>query len=102
MYLIQLLLPLYDNDGRLFAREPFDRVRDELAGRFGGVTAFRLSPAEGLWKEEEGEVTRDRLITYEVMANDLDRAWWSRYRTELEERFRQEEILIRATEVEKL
>ncbi len=102
MYLIQLFLPLYDNDGRLFARGAFDRVRDELTERFGGVTAFRLSPAEGLWKEGEGEVTRDRLVTYEVMADGLDRAWWSGYRADLEGRFRQEEILMRASEVERL
>jgi hypothetical protein len=29
-FLIQLMLPLYDNDGRAFAREESVRVRQEL------------------------------------------------------------------------
>lgn len=45
MYLIQILLPLYDNDKRPFTKQAFDRVRDELANKFGGVTAYRNSPA---------------------------------------------------------
>ena len=51
MHLIQILLPLYDNEGRPFAAPAFDRVRNELGEKFGGVTAFRGAPAEGLWKE---------------------------------------------------
>jgi hypothetical protein len=40
MYLIQLLLPLYDNEKRPFTRLDFDSVRKDLTERFGGVTAF--------------------------------------------------------------
>ena len=40
MHLIQLFLPLYDNDGQAFAKPLFDTVRGELTERFGGVTAF--------------------------------------------------------------
>ena len=47
MNLIQLLLPLYDNNKEPFTPEEFDRVRDELAKRFGGITAFRRSPRKG-------------------------------------------------------
>jgi hypothetical protein len=102
MYLIQLLLPLYDNNKQPFSHEEFDYVRDELAKRFGGVTAFRRSPAEGVWREGEGGVSRDEVVIFEVMAEQLDRQWWSRYREELEKRFRQERIIIRATQVEQL
>ena len=49
MHLVELLLPLYDNDGRPFGGAALDRVRDELAARFGGVRAFSRSPAEGVW-----------------------------------------------------
>ena len=38
MHLIQLFLPLYDNDGQAFAKPLFDTVRGELTERFGGVT----------------------------------------------------------------
>jgi hypothetical protein len=101
MHLIQILLPLYDNEGRAFERQSYDRVRDELTKKFGGVTAFRSSPAEGVW-EEGGEVSRDRLIIFEVMAQELERAWWTEYRAELEARFRQERIIVRATLIEQL
>ena len=102
MHLVELLLPLYDNQGRRFVAEDFDRVRDELAEVFGGVTAFRRAPAEGVWKESDGEVSRDRVVVFEVMADALDRAWWSKYRADLERRFLQDVIVIRATEYEQL
>ena len=101
MYLIQILLPLYDNDGRAFARESYDQVREELTKKFKGVTAFSESPAEGLWKEG-GEVSRDRIILFEVMSAELERAWWTPYRAELESRFRQERLIVRATLIELL
>ena len=101
MYLVELLLPLYDNEGRAFGAEALNRVRDELAERFGGVTTFRRSPAEGVW-EEGGEVARDQVVVFEVMADALERAWWAEYRAELERRFRQEKLVVRATEFEEL
>ena len=48
MYLIQILLPLNDNQGRPVARELFRDVGSELTGRFGGLTAHTRAPAEGL------------------------------------------------------
>ena len=101
MFLVEILLPLYDNEGRRFAAEEFDRVRDELAGRFGGVTAFRRSPAEGIWKDG-GETSLDRIVVFEVMADSLERAWWREYREGLERRFRQERLVARATSFEEL
>ena len=101
MNLVEILLPLYDNEGRPFGAGEFDRVSEELAARFGGVTAFRRSPAEGVWREGGGE-SRDRLVVFEVMADDLDRVWWREYRGELERRFRQEKIVVRASEFEEL
>jgi len=48
-WLIQILLPLFDNDGRRFGEEPFTRTRGELLERFGGLTAHQRAPAKGLW-----------------------------------------------------
>ena len=101
MHLIQILLPLYDNEGHGFGPEAFDRVRNELAEKFGGVTAFRSAPAEGLWKEG-GEIVRDEVVVFEIMADRLERAWWAEYRAGLERRFRQEKMIVRATEFEEL
>ena len=102
MHVIEILLPLADNDGKPFAPGLHAAVRDELAEHFGGVTAFTRSPAEGLWKAGEGEPERDDIVIFEVMADWLDRGWWRGYRSELERRFGQEEILVRAGEVELL
>lgn len=101
MNLVEILLPLYDNEGRRFGSGEFDRVSEELAARFGGVTSFRRSPAEGVWREG-GEESRDRVVIFQVMADGLDRAWWREYREELERRFRQDKIVVRATEFEEL
>lgn len=102
MYRIQLLLPLYDNEGRAFARAEFARVRDELAEKFGGVTAHTRAPAEGIWKDEGGEVSRDNVVTFEALAETLDRDWWAGYRATLAARFRQDELMITASAVERL
>ena len=102
MHLVRLILPLYDNEGRAFPRADFDRVRDELTERFGGVTAFRRAPAEGVWKEDEGRVSRDDVVVYEVMTERLERRWWADYRDRLGRRYRQDEILITATAAERL
>ena len=102
MYLVQILLPLYDNAKRPFARAEFDRVHRELTEAFGGVTAYLRSPAVGAWKDTGGEVTHDEVVIYEVMADAIERDWWARYRAELARRFRQEELLVRASQVERL
>ena len=102
MHLIEILLPLADNEGKPFAADLHRQVRDELVEHFGGVTAFTRNPAEGLWKEGGGDPARDDIIIFKVMADWLDRGWWRGYRSELERRFRQDEIVIRAREVELL
>lgn len=102
MHLVQILLPVYDNEGRAFGREAFARVREELTERFGGVTAHLRSPAEGAWRDPGGGVDRDDVVILEVMADELDRGWWAEYKAELEERFRQDEVVVRATEMERL
>jgi hypothetical protein len=101
MHLVQILLPLSDNEGNRFLRNLYARVRTELTERFGGLTAFTRAPAEGLWSEG-GETTRDEIVILEVMTNDLDRDWWRAYRRELEVRFRQDVVVIRAQAIEPL
>lgn len=103
MHLIQVLLPLYDNDANPISPDLFQQVRSELSSRYGGLTVYSQSPAEGLWQEDEGEnPVHDELILFEVMTDQLDRPWWSAYRQKLEERFEQEEIVIRAQRITRL
>ena len=102
MHLIEILLPLNDNQGRRFGAGLFAQVREELLEHFGGLTAFTRSPAEGLWEAREGERSRDEIVIFEVMTDWIDRSWWRSYRALLEQRFAQDEIVIRAREVERL
>ena len=103
MYLVQLFLPLRDNSGEPFSRERFATVSAEITERFGGMTAYARSPAIGLWKDAGEEPTkRDELVVYEVMIEELDVEWWRHYRLSLEERFRQDNIVVRSQEIRML
>jgi hypothetical protein len=102
MHLVNLLLPLYDNQGATTPRDEFDAIRAELTSRFGGLTAYTRAPAEGLWLDGQSPPQRDDLVVFEVIVDSLDPAWWQAYRVELERRFKQARILIRAHEIELL
>ena len=101
MHLVQILLPVYDNDGAALPQLEFRRVQSELAHRFGGITAFTRAPAEGSWKEHNAaHPTHDDIVVVEVMVEALDRAWWRDYKTGLERRFRQVEVVVRVQDIE--
>jgi hypothetical protein len=102
MQLVQILLPLYDNQGRAFLNSLFSQVRDELIEHFGGVTAYTRSPASGVWQQEDGSTVRDEIVIFEVMADTLDESWWRYYRETLERRFQQEAIVVRSSTVKVL
>jgi hypothetical protein len=94
-YLVQILVPAYDNSGQRFPKEHYAKVRTKLTQAFGGLTAFTRAPAEGLWSTG-GAVKRDDIIVVEVMTDRLDRSWWREYRIELARLFEQDEMIIRA------
>jgi hypothetical protein len=101
VFLVQLLLPRYDNDGQPFDGRLFGVVRQELIAQFGGVTAYTRAPARGAW-EDDGDVVRDDILIYEVMVEELDRRWWAEYRETLRRRFDQDELIARAMRIELL
>ena len=96
MYLIQILLPIPS------AGDPdaFSKTREELAEKFGGVTAYSRSPAQGIWISPQGEKERDSMLMVEVFTETFERSWWLTYQTQLARRFSQEEIHIRALPAE--
>lgn len=95
-YLIEILLPV-GNDAQPLLTD----VRDKLTETFGGVTMHVHAPAEGLWVND-GDIAGDRIVVVEVMTEILNPAWWATYRKELEDRLDQEEIVIRASEMQRL
>jgi hypothetical protein len=98
MHLVEIFLPLKDNRGRPFADEKYAAVREHLTERFGGLTAFSRSPAQGTtW--DGGKRVHDEIIVFEVMTETLDISWWGVYQLQLEREFRQDGIVVRASTI---
>jgi hypothetical protein len=94
-HLVQILLPVHDNEGHQFPTNHYNEVRVKLTDMFGGLTAYTRAPAEGSWNSGS-TVKRDDIIVVEVMTEVLDRAWWRKYKHELERLFLQDQIILRA------
>jgi hypothetical protein len=71
MHFVQILLPRADNTGQPFGRDDFDRVKEDLASLFDGVTAYLQAPAEGQWQDVQ-QSSKDDIVIFEVMADDID------------------------------
>ncbi len=102
MFLVQVFLPIASTGQSGAQPADLERLQKELAVQFGGVTAYVHQPAEGLWRPNSAEVVRDSLVLFEVMVEELDSRWWAKWRREVERRFGQEELLIRALESTRL
>jgi len=98
MHLIEIFLPLSDNEGKRFAAAAYAGVRKQLADKFGGLTAFSRSPEEGI-DIGDGNERHDELVVCEIMTEQFDEAWWTAWRKQLEATFRQDRILIRRSDV---
>ncbi|GGG21938.1 MULTISPECIES: hypothetical protein [Rhizobium] len=96
-HLVEILLPLT----KTLTREKLDTIRAELTDRFGGATLHSNAPAEGLWRDD-GDLERDRIVIVEIMTDTLDRTWWAQFRERLENQLFEDEIVVRATEIERL
>ena len=84
-----------------FPKNFFRDIEEELTKQFSGVTAFSQSPAEGVW-EDGGDVHKDQIIIYEVMAAEFDQNWWREFTDRLEVKLKQEKIVLRWFDVSTL
>ena len=100
MHLVQILLPIYDNDGQAFGQTLYLKVKTVFTEKFGGVTAYVTAPAEGAWQGPSGTPRHDQIVIFEVMTVRLDRSWWRKMRGELARTFRQEQLVIRTNPIE--
>ena len=101
MHLIQILLPVRDNEWHPFSLHDYEEVAGTLAKRFGGITAYNRAPAEGRW-ETSGKIQHDDVLVMEVMVESLDKRWWGDFRAQLEAKFRQNQIIVRGQLIELL
>jgi inorganic pyrophosphatase len=97
--LVQLFLPLYDEQGRPFLQAFFTAVKKKLTEKFGGVTVYAHSPVSGLWEDGQSKIVRDTMVIFEVMAGEIDAAFWKKYKSSLMKKFGQKELLVRRFEV---
>lgn len=96
MYLIQIFLPLYSNNGKKFPKKTYAEIRDTLLERYGGLTVYTRVPVSGLWKTNSQETVHDEILIFEIMAHKLATTWWRRYRVTLEKIFSQQSLVVRA------
>lgn len=75
MHLIQIFLPVRDNNDVVFPTQNYSRIRELLTQQFGGLTVYTRAPAEGLWKDERNASHHDDLVIFEVMATELHESW---------------------------
>jgi hypothetical protein len=100
VFLIQVLIPIDSETAR--EDERVGRTRLELVERFGGITAYVQTPAQGEWISPGGRRERDRIVMVEVVAEQFDRAWWRSYARTLALRFDQDVIHVRGLRIELL
>ena len=102
MHIVELLLPLKRANGTRIPRNLFQAIVAELKERHGGLTAHTRAPATGLWEAPDGRTDLDDIIIIEVMVDALDEEWWNKYRSDLETRLEQEEVVVRAHVIRRL
>lgn len=96
MHIVELFLPIVRGDGSEVSVDDLGRVLVHLTNQFGGATAFTRSPAAGLW-QQGASIEHDRIVIIEVVVEAIEQQWWQEYRKAIEQEFKQERILIRAT-----
>ena len=99
MKLIELFLPLYDNDKKALEPQLFTTTYDELIEQFGGLTTHARTPTQGFWQKDRKKIVSDELIIFEVMTARYSRPWWNNYKLNLEKRFMQEQLIIRVSSI---
>jgi hypothetical protein len=100
-YLVQILLPTRTGNGQPVTQARFEELLQELTNKFGGVTSFVRAPGQGLWNSGE-DVERDNIAVIEVMTDEIDPPFWQAFRRKLERELAQQEIVIRAQQVNRL
>ncbi|WP_165305017.1 inorganic diphosphatase [Pedobacter sp. SYP-B3415] len=99
--LIQMFVPAKDTGGNPFPSKLYNELNEELKERFGGVTLYARAPATGLWKDRE-ETVEDEMVIYEVMTSLPDEIYWTKLKSRLQRRFKQDEILILVSKIQKI
>jgi inorganic pyrophosphatase len=94
-FLYEIFIPAEKDGETRHLSSHYTWLRQELVGRFGGLTIYQRSPAKGIWEPDNEARHTDDMIIYEVMADNDAPGYWRWLKAELEHRFNQQEILVR-------
>lgn len=101
MHKIEIFIPLYYNDNTPIEIEKIEKTRLELLKKFGALTGMPSNSDTALdgWWTHQGKIYRDKISTFRVDCNDFNQRFWTKYKSLLKKRFRQEEIYITRSEI---
>jgi inorganic pyrophosphatase len=97
--LIQLFLPLKNEDGKSFPDKYFDNVKETLTQKFKGLSIYSKSPVNGRWENSKSNIEEDILLVYEIMTDRVDLSYWEKYKQLLQKQFKQDTIVIRCLDI---
>jgi len=91
---VEILLPLFDNEGNEVDKSKFFYIRKELAAEFKGCTF--MSPTQGMWIDREEEEYIDANVGFYVLAPNTEKStnFFKAYKAILKERFNQLDVLM--------
>lgn len=89
----EILIPQYDNCGKVFPTELLEKTNQEIFNKFGAVSNSS-SIITGIWINCQGEISHDHLARLFVDVEDTtsNLAWFIKHKETWKERFQQDEI----------
>lgn len=97
----EIYVPTVDNDDNPYPHGLAESFKQRLIKTFGGLTDTRHRN-EGVWRVGK-HTMRDEIVIWRVLAEDkVGEEFMSALKVEMEQKFRQEKILILSREVQVL
>jgi inorganic pyrophosphatase len=100
--LIHFPLPLYKQDGKKFPSNYYTTLHQKLVKKFGGLTVYSRSPAEGFWQADDKKVIKEDMLVHEVMASEVDELFWQKLKSSLMKKFEQQDVIITCSRISRI
>ncbi|MHA4896281.1 inorganic diphosphatase [Pedobacter sp. PWIIR3] len=100
--LIQLQVPVYDVEGKRFPKRHFTQLHQQLTDKFGGLTVYSRSIANGFGNQDEGPTVKEKILVYEVMAENVELDFWKKLKASLMKKFEQDDLMMSSVKVSRI
>lgn len=99
---VEFLLPSSYNDGQSIESKKYKLIKDKIVDKFGGISVHPAS-VSGIWRCD-GQIYYDNCYRFEVTVekNDFNRNYLEELKEELKVEFKQHEIYMICTEVDRI